>query len=99
MPRRRKVKLTRIALPASELEGKILNLLRGLKECAKLKGAEFVYVGSLGQEPNWLVRPLPSRIRKLADEHSLPRSLSCVRSSTSYFHQPSFELTSACTPL
>jgi hypothetical protein len=62
MPRRKKVKLTRIALPASELESKIIAMLRGLKECAKLKGAEFVYVGSLGQEPNWFARPFPARV-------------------------------------
>jgi hypothetical protein len=52
--------LPRIALPASELESKIMVMLRGLKECAKLKGIGFVHVGSFGQEPNWFARPLPS---------------------------------------
>jgi hypothetical protein len=52
----------RIALPASELESKIMAMLRGLKECAKLKGIGFVHVGSFGQEPNWFARPLPTRI-------------------------------------
>ena len=47
----------RIALPASELESKIMAMLRGLKECAKLKGVGFVHVGSFGQEPNWFARP------------------------------------------
>ena len=28
----------------------------------KIKGVEFVYVGSLGSEPNWFARPLPVRI-------------------------------------
>ena len=51
-----------MALPASELEGKIMAMLRGLKECAKLKGVGFVHVGSFGQEPNWFAQPLPSRI-------------------------------------
>jgi len=37
-------------------------MLRGLKECAKLKGVGFVHVGSFGQEPNWFAQPLPSRI-------------------------------------
>ena len=53
MPRRRRMKLPpRIALPGSELESKIMAMLRGLKECAKLKGVGFVHVGSFGQEPN-----------------------------------------------
>jgi hypothetical protein len=46
----------RAALPTVELETKILGPLRGLKVCAKIQGVRFVYVGSLGQEPNW-VRP------------------------------------------
>ena len=37
-------------------------MLRGLKECAKLKGVGFVHVGSFVQEPNWFARPLPTRI-------------------------------------
>jgi hypothetical protein len=37
-------------------------MLRGLKECAKLKGIRFVHVGNFGQEPNWFAQPLPSRI-------------------------------------
>jgi hypothetical protein len=63
MPRRRKLKLPpRIALPASDLEAKIIAMLRGHKSCAKLKGVGFVYVGSFGQEPNWFARPIPSRV-------------------------------------
>src|SRR5262245_59417737 len=59
MPRRRKVKLPpRSALPAAELESKIMAMLRGLRECAKLRGVGFVHVGSFGQEPNWFARPL-----------------------------------------
>src|SRR5262249_25075702 len=39
MPRRKRIKLPpRIALPAPELESKIMAMLRGLKECARLKG-------------------------------------------------------------
>jgi hypothetical protein len=37
-------------------------MLRGLKECAKLKGVRLVHVGSFGQEPNWFAQPLPSQI-------------------------------------
>src|SRR5262249_29354977 len=63
MPRRKRIKLPpRIALPAPELESKIMAMLRGLKECARLKGVGFVHVGSFGQEPNWFARPVPSRI-------------------------------------
>jgi len=39
MPRRRRIKLpTRIALPAAELERKMMATLRGLKECASMWG-------------------------------------------------------------
>ena len=63
MPRRRRIKLPpRIALPAAELERKMMATLRGLKECAKLKGVRFVHVGSVGQEPNWFARPRPSLV-------------------------------------
>ena len=63
MPRRRRIKLPpRIALPAAELERKMMATLRGLKECAKLKGVRFVHVGSVGQAPNWFAHPLPIRI-------------------------------------
>jgi hypothetical protein len=63
MPRRRKIKQPpRAALPAAELESKMMAALRGLKECAKLKGVSFIFVGSWGQEPNWFARPRPSRI-------------------------------------
>jgi hypothetical protein len=63
MPRRRRMKLPpRVALSASELESKIMSLLRGLRECAKLKGLRFVHVGTFGQEPNWFAQPLPTRI-------------------------------------
>jgi hypothetical protein len=62
MPRRRRTKITRIALPASDLESKIMDMIRGLKACAKLKGVSFVFVGSFGQEPNWFARPQPSRV-------------------------------------
>ena len=40
----------------------MMALLRGLKECGKLKGIRLVHVGSFGQEPNWFAQPLPSRI-------------------------------------
>jgi len=36
--------------------------LRSLKSCRKLKGADFFYVGSIGQEPNWFARPVPFRV-------------------------------------
>ena len=63
MPKRLRSKTTpRIALPASELEGRIMAPLRSLKSCRKLKGADFFYVASVGQEPNWFARPVPLRV-------------------------------------
>jgi hypothetical protein len=39
-----------------------MDLVRGLKECAKLRSISFVFVGSSGQEPNWFACPQPSRV-------------------------------------
>jgi hypothetical protein len=36
--------------------------LRSRKSCRKLQGADFFYVGSVGQEPNWFARPVPFRV-------------------------------------
>src|SRR5215467_1833219 len=78
-PRRKRIKLPpRIALPAPELESKIMAMLRGLKECARLKGVGFVHVGSFGQEPNWFARPLPSRISE-ACRRAFVTALATVR--------------------
>jgi hypothetical protein len=54
----------RIALPASELENRIMAPLHALKSCRKLKGVDLVYIGSFGCEPNWFARPVPSRVSK-----------------------------------
>jgi hypothetical protein len=62
MPRRRRIKIDRVALPAAELEGRIMDRLRDVKSCSKLKGVAFVFVGSFGQEPNWFARPRPARV-------------------------------------
>jgi hypothetical protein len=51
-----------LALPASELEAKILDLIRQAGVRRKITGIEFVYVGSLGSEPNWFARPRPSQL-------------------------------------
>src|SRR4029078_1882211 len=53
---------TRSALPAHELEAKIMELIQHHEARRKIKGVEFVYVGSLGSEPNWFARPLPVRV-------------------------------------
>ena len=76
LPRRRKKTCTRSALPASELEAKILELIGQEKARRKITGVEFVYVGSLGSEPNWFARPLPSRV-----------SEACMREFVSAFAQ------------
>jgi hypothetical protein len=63
MPRRRRTKQPpRLALPPSELESKIMAMLRGDNACAKLKGVDLVYVGSIGQEPNWFARTIPPQV-------------------------------------
>jgi hypothetical protein len=54
----------RIALPAAELEPKIMGQLRGRKTCTKIRGVAFVFVGSCGREPNWFARPLPARVSR-----------------------------------
>ena len=61
MPKKKKIKLpTRIALPSSELELLTMAPLRRRRTCNKLKGIEFIYVGSFGTEPNWFARTIPS---------------------------------------
>src|SRR5215475_10294245 len=63
MPRRRRTKQPpRLALPPSELESKIMAMLRDDNACAKLKGVDLVYVGSGGQEPNWFARTIPPQV-------------------------------------
>jgi hypothetical protein len=51
-----------LALPANELQAKILELIQPGETRRKIKGVAFVYVGSLGSEANWFARPLPVRI-------------------------------------
>src|SRR6187397_528777 len=88
MPRRRRIKLPpRIALPAAELERKMMATLRGLKECAKLKGVRFVHVGSVGQEPNWFARSLPIRISE-ACRRAFVTSLAKVRKEFDLLFHP-----------
>ena len=63
MPRRRRTKQPpRLALPAFELESKIMTMLRGDNACAKLKGVDLVYVGTIGQEANWFARTIPPQV-------------------------------------
>jgi hypothetical protein len=78
MPRRRRLKVNRIAIPAAELASKIVERVRELSSCSKLRGVEFVFVGSCGQEPNWFARPLPSRV---SDDcmREFVAALACVR--------------------
>jgi hypothetical protein len=59
VPRRFKKTTIRSALTANELEAKIMELIRHREARRKIKGVEFVYVGSVGSEPNWFARPLP----------------------------------------
>ena len=79
MPRRRRTKQPpRVALPASELESKIMAMLRGDSACAKLKGVDLVYVGSIGQEPNWFARTIPPQVTE-ACRRAFVTALATVR--------------------
>jgi hypothetical protein len=62
VPRRLKKTTIRSALTANELEAKIMELIQHREARRKIKGVEFVYVGSVGSEPNWFARPLPVRV-------------------------------------
>ena len=64
-------------------------MLRGLKECARLKGVGFVHVGSFGQEPNWFARPLPIRISE-ACRRAFVTSLAKVRKEFDLLFHPRF---------
>ena len=98
MPIRKRIKLPpRIALPASELERKIMAMLRGLKECAKLKGVNFVHVGSFGQEPNWFAQPLPSRISE-ACRRAFVTAFAKVRKEFDLVLHPRFDPERSTTP-
>ena len=88
MPRRRRTKITRAALPATELESRIMGMLRGLKACAKLQGVAFVFVGSFGQEPNWFARPRPSRVSE-ACMREFVTALASVRKEVDLMWAPS----------
>jgi hypothetical protein len=99
MPRRKRIKLPpRIALPASELERKIMAMLRGLKECAKLKGVNFVHVGSFGQEANWFAQPLPSRISE-ACRRALVTAFAKVRKEFDLLFHPRFDPERSTPPI
>jgi hypothetical protein len=54
--------LTARRAAANELESKMVGMLQGSKACAELKGVRFIFVGSLGQEPNWLPTPIPTNV-------------------------------------
>jgi len=80
MPRRRKNANNppRAALPATELETKMMGMLQGSKACAKLKGVRFIFVGSLGQEPNWFAYPIPNSVSE-ACKSAFVSALATVR--------------------
>lgn len=83
MPRRRRIKLPpRIALPAAELERKMMATLRGLKECAKLKDALSTSAASARSRTGSPIH-CRSASRRLVDERSLPPLPRCGRNLTS----------------
>jgi hypothetical protein len=46
-----------------------MEMLRGLKACARLKGVSFFFVESFGQEPNWFAQPFPARVSEASGAH------------------------------
>jgi hypothetical protein len=64
MRKRRVKKPIRPALPAAELEAKLMNFLREHPSCASVSGISIVYIETQGAEPNWFAHPLP---RQLSD--------------------------------
>jgi hypothetical protein len=51
-----------LALPAKELEERVLALIRTKGSRHKIKGIAIVYIGEMGCRPNWFARPLPPLI-------------------------------------
>ena len=62
--------------------------LRSLKSCRKLKGADFFYVGSIGQEPNWFARKSRSAFQRLVESPLSLRLAKCGESSTCFPRNP-----------
>jgi hypothetical protein len=53
---------SRPELSASEIEARMMHLIRKSGGRPRLKGIALVYVGSLGTEPNWFARPIPPQV-------------------------------------
>jgi hypothetical protein len=78
MPRRRKTYSKRAALPAAELEARIMRIVQDVARGQRFKGISIVYVKSLGREPNWFAHPLPQKISD-ACKHAFVVALGQVR--------------------
>jgi hypothetical protein len=63
MPRRDKVASPlRSELPATELEARIIEIVRGVTRCSKFTGIRITHVESFGTEPNWFAHPVSQKI-------------------------------------
>jgi hypothetical protein len=62
MRKNRLKKSSRPAVPAAELEAKLMELIRERPACARVMSFSIVYVETLGSEPNWFAYPLPPRV-------------------------------------
>jgi hypothetical protein len=77
--RKRPVKrAARPALPAAELEAKIMSVLRGRPACSGVRGTSIFYVETGGSEPNWFAYPISSLC--LPSDKSV-EPLTCCRTS------------------
>ena len=70
MSRRRTLAFSaRSALPASDLEVKIMALLSDARVRRTIKGVTIVYLGDMGRRPNWYARPSPPFIPRNCMKH------------------------------
>ena len=52
----------RPALPAIELEARVVEIVRSVTRGSMLKGICITHVESFGLEPNWFAQPVPQQI-------------------------------------
>jgi hypothetical protein len=60
----------RSELPATELEARIIEIVRGVTRCSKFTGIRITHVESFGTEPNWFAHPVSQKSRLSASRLS-----------------------------
>jgi hypothetical protein len=95
--RRKKPFVARPVLAPSEIEARIIALIRKGGGRQSIKGITIVYVGSLGSEPNWFARPVPSTIspnsmKKFVSAFAQVRQVYDLLVPSDEFRTPTFAL-------